>query len=168
MSGGEKQAVAKLNEYRMAIGALPYEHDAKLTKAMKGHISDIASGRTEYGHESKVPGKTSPWDRAVKAGWQGGVGENLAAMGAAQAIEAWFWDGGHGRNNVNPFMDKIGLGEGGNVSGFNNGDGEACVLPRFAPPFSYGKWGEAKNRGVGPRAPSKPESKPKSPFSQKD
>lgn len=166
MSGSDKQCVAKLNEYRMAIGALPYEHDAKLTKAVKGHINDINSGATEYGHESKVPGKRTPSDRAQKAGWTGGVGENLAAMGGMRSVEAWFWDGGHGRNNVNPFMDKIGFADGGGYAGFNNGNG-GCVLPRFAPPFAYGKWGERKMGGVS-SAPSKPEPKPKNPFSQKD
>jgi uncharacterized protein YkwD len=166
MSGGEKQAVSKINEYRMAIGALPYEHDAKLTKAMKDHLNDISSGRTEYGHESKVPGKKTPSDRCRKAGWEGSVSENMAMMGAMQSVECWFWDGGHGRNNVNPFLDKIGLGDGGKISGFDNGSGEPCVLPRFSPPFSYGKWGTRKAGGGGP-APAKPAEKSKSPFSQK-
>jgi hypothetical protein len=137
MSGTDKQAVTALNEYRMALGVLPYEHDPQLTDAIKGHINDIASGRTEYGHMSTVKGKRSPQDRVRLAGWSGGAGENLAAMGPMRAVEAWFWDGGHGRNNVSPHFDKIGFASGG-VSGFNNGSGGDCVLPRFKPPFSYG------------------------------
>ena len=66
-----------------------------------------------------------------------------------------------------PFMDKIGLGDGGSVAGFNNGSGET-LLPRFTPPFTYGKRGTRKSGGGGPAAPSKPEPKSKSPFSQKD
>lgn len=137
MSGTDKQAVTALNEYRMALGVLPYEHDPQLTDAIKGHINDIAAGRTEYGHVSTVKGKRTPGDRVRLAGWKGGAAENLAAMGPLSAVEAWFWDGGHGRNNVSPDYDKIGFASGG-VSGFNNGNGGECVLPRFKPPFSYG------------------------------
>lgn len=138
MSGTDKRAVTALNEYRMALGVLPYEHDPQLTEAIQGHINDIASGRTEYGHTSTVKGKRTPVDRVRLAGWKGGAGENLAAMGPMQAVEAWFWDGGHGRNNVSPHYDKIGFAS-GEVSGFNNGNGGEHVLPRFQPPFSYGR-----------------------------
>jgi len=140
MNGSDKQAVTAINEYRMALGVLPYEHDPLLTDAIKGHIADIASGRTEYGHLSTVSGKRTPQDRARLAGWKWGAGENLASMGAMESVEAWFWDGGHGRNNVSPHDDKVGFATGGGVSGLSNGGGGPLVLPRFKPPFSYGGW----------------------------
>jgi hypothetical protein len=65
------------------------------------------------------------------------VSENLASGGPLGAVEAWFWDGGHGRNNVSPHFSKIGFGSGGG-SGFNNGHSGPTVLPRFKPPFDYG------------------------------
>jgi uncharacterized protein YkwD len=134
MDSGSKKAVTILNEYRMAIGVLPYEHDPLLTQAIQGHQADIASGRTPFAHQSQVPGKASPQDRVAQTGFVGACNENLASMGGAGAVDCWFWDGGHGRNQVNPQMEKIGFGS-GSGGGFNNGRDGKNVVPRPVSPF---------------------------------
>jgi hypothetical protein len=88
-------------------------------------------------------------------------------MGGITAVDCWFWDGGHGRNNVHPAMDKIGFCDarsGG--SGFNNGSQGPCVLPRFSPPFEYGPYGKMKPRKPTPK-PDPKSQRNGSPFSGK-
>jgi uncharacterized protein YkwD len=135
MDSTAKAAVTKLNNYRLSLGILPYEHDPQLTDAVQGHMEDIASGATKFGHMSSVPGKRTPQDRTKAAGFVGRTGENLATPGPDFSIDGWFWDGGHGRNNVNPKFNKVGLGYNGAGSGINNGWADTTVVVRPKAPF---------------------------------
>jgi uncharacterized protein YkwD len=137
MDATSKKAVTAINLNRSCLGVLPYEHDPLLTDAITDHFNDIKSGKTPFGHMSNVPGKRSIQDRCKLAGWNGGAKENLSQGGPLVSVDAWFWDGGHGRNEVSPKHDKIGFGHGSGC-GFNNGYGGDLVIPRPTPPWDFG------------------------------
>jgi uncharacterized protein YkwD len=92
---------------RLGIGALPV--DLKLCAASRDHSKDMAE-RKFFAHESPLPGKKTPWDRAKLAGTTAGA-ENIFAgseVGEA-AIEAWWHSPGHHVNMMAPHK-RVGLG----------------------------------------------------------
>ncbi|MCU0796702.1 MAG: CAP domain-containing protein [Akkermansiaceae bacterium] len=95
--GSMRDFAATLNINRSLLGLLPLKLEEKLSDAAKGHSSDMAR-LGFFAHESPVPGKKSPWDRARVAGFQGNAsGENIF-MGSTSpqaAYDAWFASDGH-------------------------------------------------------------------------
>lgn len=92
-----KEFATILNFNRSILGLTPLLLEEKLSDASKGHSKDMADLEF-FAHESPVPGKKTPWDRAAKAGFQWAAsGENIY-MGSTQASDAytaWFHSDGH-------------------------------------------------------------------------
>lgn len=86
-----------LNGERAVLGLPPMRIEEKLSAAAEDHSKDMAR-LGFFAHESPVPGKKSPWDRARKAGFQGNAsGENIF-MGSTSpqaAYNGWFGSDGH-------------------------------------------------------------------------
>jgi uncharacterized protein YkwD len=86
-----------LNGERDILGLRPLELEEKLSDAAEGHSKDMAR-LGFFAHDSPVPGKKTPWDRAKVAEFKGRAsGENIY-MGSASpqaAYNAWFASDGH-------------------------------------------------------------------------
>ncbi|MCH7224733.1 CAP domain-containing protein [Haloferula sp. A504] len=96
-SGTMKTFAEILNRERLLLGLQPLRMDEKLSDAARGHSEDMAR-LGFFAHESPVPGKKTPWDRAKKAGFEGrGTGENIymGSPEAQAAYDAWFASDGH-------------------------------------------------------------------------
>ncbi len=105
----EAEGVRDLNEMRMLLGLAPCLLDPKLCNAARDHSKDMATQKF-FAHESPVPGKKTPWDRAKLTGTTASA-ENIA-MGMKTPQEAnhgWFLSPGH---HVNMFGDyaRVGIG----------------------------------------------------------
>lgn len=96
-NGSMKSFATIINFERAVIGLPALRIEEKLSDAAAGHSSDMASGGF-FAHESPVPNKKSPSDRAKLAQFKGGMrGENIF-MGSASpqaAYDAWFGSDGH-------------------------------------------------------------------------
>ena len=102
-----------LNTLRMACGLTPLLVDPKLCAAAVGHSADME----QYGffaHQSPLPGKQEPWDRATLAGTTAS-GENIfmGSPAAADAIKGWFLSPGHHKNMFGDRHRRQGLGRSG-------------------------------------------------------
>ncbi|WP_193213501.1 CAP domain-containing protein [Luteolibacter marinus] len=86
-----------LNRERDVCGLTPLRLEEKLSDASKGHSADMAR-LGFFAHESPVPNKKTPWDRARLAGFTGNAsGENIY-MGSTNfqaAYDGWFGSDGH-------------------------------------------------------------------------
>lgn len=95
--GSMKTFATIINFERAVIGLSPLRIEEKLSAAAEGHSSDMASGGF-FDHESPVPNKKSPSDRAALAQFKGNMrGENIF-MGSTvpqEAYDAWFGSDGH-------------------------------------------------------------------------
>lgn len=105
----EAEGVLILNLMRVRLGIGALALDTKLCDASRGHSKDMKE-KSFFAHESPVPGKKTPWDRAKLAGTTAGA-ENIY-MGSpkgADAIEAWWHSPGH---HVNMMAEhrRVGLG----------------------------------------------------------
>lgn len=105
----EARGVRILNRIRVRAGLSALRIDLKLCDASRGHSQDMVE-HGFFAHESPVPGKKSPSDRAAKAGTSGGA-ENIAAgqRSGRGAIDAWWYSPGHHRNMMGGHA-RIGLG----------------------------------------------------------
>jgi uncharacterized protein YkwD len=102
-----------LNAMRIMCGLQPLLIDLKLCEAARLHSSDMESHRF-FSHESPLPGKASPWDRARLAGTTA-CGENIY-MGSSATIDAlrgWFLSPGHHKNMLGETPTRQGLGHSG-------------------------------------------------------
>lgn len=92
-----KEFANLLNRERALLGLPPRILEEKLSDASAGHSSDMAK-LGFFDHDSPVPDKKSPPDRARLAGFAGSfAGENIF-MGSASYAEAyngWFGSDGH-------------------------------------------------------------------------
>jgi uncharacterized protein YkwD len=105
----EARAVLACNLMRQLLGLSVLKIDLKLTAAARDHSKDMAT-LGFFAHESPVPGKTTPWDRAKNFGTSASA-ENIA-MGYADGNAAnlgWFHSPGHHKNMLGGH-DRIGLG----------------------------------------------------------
>lgn len=97
IDGGMREFSIVLNRERDICGLVPLRLEEKLSDAAKGHSGDMAR-LGFFAHESPVPGKKSPWDRAKLAGFTGNAsGENIF-MGSTNfqsAYDGWFGSDGH-------------------------------------------------------------------------
>ena len=95
--GTMKSFAEILNHERLLLGLEALRLEEKLSDAAKGHSGDMAR-LGFFAHESPVPGKKTPWDRAKKAGFEGRAsGENIfmGSTSARAAYDAWFASDGH-------------------------------------------------------------------------
>ena len=106
----EARGIEECNEMRMLVGLNALILDPKLCAAGRDHAKDMAT-KGFFAHESPVPGKTLPWDRAKNFGTSAS-GENIF-MGSSDpnaAIMGWFYSPGHHKNMFSPGQVRIGLG----------------------------------------------------------
>ncbi len=96
----EGEGIRDLNEMRMLLGLDPVLIDPKLHAAARGHSQDMKE-KNFFAHESPVPGKKTPWDRAKLAGTTAGAENIFAGSPSPKAAnEGWFFSPGH---HVNMF-----------------------------------------------------------------
>lgn len=107
----ERRGIRELNEWRLLLDQNALEIDPKLCDASRGHSQDM-SEKGFFAHDSPVPGKRTPSDRARLAGTSGG-GENIHMGSTApeDANKSWFYSPGHHKNMFRPGYKRIGLGQ---------------------------------------------------------
>lgn len=107
----ERDGVREVNEWRLLLGLNALVLDPKLCDASRGHSEDMATGGF-FAHESPVPGKKSPWDRATKSGTKAS-GENIymGSEAPSGANKGWFYSPGHHKNMFGARHTRIGLGQ---------------------------------------------------------
>ena len=110
----EARGIAECNELRMLVGLNALLLDPKLCDAGRDHSKDMAE-KGFFAHESPVPGKKLPWDRAKNFGTTAS-GENIFSGNTDphEANMAWFYSPGHHKNMFSPGHLRIGLGCTGN------------------------------------------------------
>lgn len=108
----EARAVLALNLTRNLLGLPALLIDLRLCATARDHSSDMQTHKF-FAHESPVPGKTTPWDRAKLFGTTAS-GENIA-MGYSdgQAVNmGWFRSPGHHTNMLGSHT-RAGMGQAG-------------------------------------------------------
>ncbi len=106
----ELAGMQALNAMRMMCGLHPLLYDVKLGAAARDHSADMGA-HGFFSHESPLPGKTTPQDRAKLAGTTAS-GENIY-MGSGSpvnALKAWFLSPGHHKNMLSEVHSRQGLG----------------------------------------------------------
>ncbi len=106
----EARAVLALNLTRNLLGLSALVIDPRLCAAARDHSNDMETHQF-FAHESPVPGKATPRERAQRFGTTAS-GENIA-MGHrdGQAVNmAWFRSPGHHRNMLGDHT-RVGLGQ---------------------------------------------------------
>ena len=106
----EREGVRELNEWRLLLGLNALVIDPKLSSACRGHSEDMHTHRF-FAHQSPLPGKQTPWDRAAAAGTKA-RGENIYTGSAkpSSANKGWFYSPGHHKNMFKTSHTRIGLG----------------------------------------------------------
>jgi hypothetical protein len=106
----EFQGVRDLNLTRHVLGLQPLKIDVALCKAARDHSKDMKE-KGFFAHESPIPGKKTPWDRAKRAGTKARA-ENIffGSTDPLRANNSWFHSPGHHKNMLNPAFTVIGLG----------------------------------------------------------
>lgn len=110
----EVKGIEECNLWRLLVGLNACLLDPSLCEAARDHSKDMAE-KGFFAHDSPVPGKTTPWDRAARFGTSAS-GENIF-MGSASAHAAnsgWFYSPGHHKNMFSPGQNRVGLGQHGN------------------------------------------------------
>ncbi|HZN35291.1 MAG TPA: CAP domain-containing protein, partial [Pirellulaceae bacterium] len=105
----EARCVLDLNLTRNLLGLDPLVIDLKLAAAARDHSRDMEEQKF-FDHESPVPGKKTPWDRAEKFGTTAS-GENIAlgTLDGAVVNQMWWHSPGHHRNMLGSHT-RVGLG----------------------------------------------------------
>ncbi len=106
----EVEAIEHFNSMRLLAGLRALKTDTKLCYASRDHSKDMAE-RGFFAHQSPVPGKTTPWDRAKLAGTSARA-ENIfmGSNDGKAANEGWFHSPGHHVNMMNPAHKWVGIG----------------------------------------------------------
>lgn len=101
--------LTNLHRARNGVGAL--KRDTRLGAAARAHSADMVA-RDYFDHVS--PEGTTPSDRARAAGYPGGAGENIAALGggatAFTMFDGWRGSQGHNENMLNGPYETAGMG----------------------------------------------------------
>lgn len=108
----EARAILALNLTRNLLGLKPVVIDLKLCAAARDHSKDMATHKF-FAHESPVPGKKTPWDRAKNFGTSASA-ENIF-MGISDGRAAnlgWFHSPGHHKNMLAEHK-RVGMGRHG-------------------------------------------------------
>ena len=105
----EARCVLDLNLTRNLLGLAALKIDLALAAAARDHSKDMAT-LDFFAHESPVPGKTSPSDRAERFGTTTSA-ENIAmgTLDGAVANEMWWHSPGHHKNMLGEHA-RVGLG----------------------------------------------------------
>jgi uncharacterized protein YkwD len=108
----EARCVLDLNLTRNLLGLAPLRIDLVLAAAARDHSTDMESLHF-FSHDSPVPGKATPFDRAQRAGTTAS-GENIALgmLDGAAANLAWWHSPGHHKNMLGNHA-RVGLGASG-------------------------------------------------------
>lgn len=106
----EARGIEEANLWRLLVGLNALELDPKLCDAARDHSKDMAE-QGFFAHDSPVPGKRTPWDRAKNFGTTAS-GENIYAGSAnpSGANKGWFFSPGHHKNMFGGGHRRIGLG----------------------------------------------------------
>jgi uncharacterized protein YkwD len=110
----EARGIRDLNRMRLLAGLNAFRIDTGLCDAARDHCKDMVT-RKFFAHDSPVPGKKTPWDRAKNFGTTADA-ENItgSATTGAEAIQSWFHSPGHFKNMFNNDA-RIGLGNYGDT-----------------------------------------------------
>ena len=105
----EALGVLDLNCLRLLLGLNALSIDVKLCDAARDHSNDMRT-LGFFAHESPVPGKKTPFDRAAKFGTSASS-ENIAAGQATStaANRGWWYSPGHHKNMLGSHS-RMGLG----------------------------------------------------------
>jgi uncharacterized protein YkwD len=108
----EAETIRALNITRTLLGLPVLAIDLRLCEAARDHSKDMARLKF-FSHESPVPGKTTPADRARLAGSTAGA-ENISTgtPDGKSANDGWFHSPGHHRNQVGNHA-RVGVGRSG-------------------------------------------------------
>jgi uncharacterized protein YkwD len=108
----EARAVLALNLTRNLLGLPSLAIDMKLTAAARDHSKDMEELKF-MAHESPVPGKKTPEDRAARFGTSSS-GENIfqGSRDGNAANRAWFHSPGHFKNMLGDHQ-RVGVGRSG-------------------------------------------------------
>jgi uncharacterized protein YkwD len=106
----ETRCVLDLNLTRNLLGLAALKIDLGLTAAARDHSKDMAT-LGFFAHESPVPGKTGPDDRAKLFGTTASA-ENIAmgTLDGAVANQMWWHSPGHHKNMLGDHT-RVGLGK---------------------------------------------------------
>jgi hypothetical protein len=105
----EYRLVYITNQYRVLMGRAAFKLNVKLCAAAREHSKDMVE-KGFFSHESPLPGKKTPQDRAARHGTSCGA-ENIYAGGAKAdgPFSAWFHSDGHHKNMMGGAAE-IGVG----------------------------------------------------------
>ena len=106
----EARGIDQCNRWRLYLGLNMLELDPKLCAASRDHSKDMAE-KNFFAHESPVPGKKTPWQRAENFRTKASS-ENIF-MGSSNpeaANKGWFFSPGHHKNMFKSGPSRIGLG----------------------------------------------------------
>ncbi len=108
----EARAILATNLTRNLLGLPALMIDLRLCAAARDHSQDMERLKF-FSHDSPVPGKATPWDRAKRFGTTAS-GENIAAgyRDGAAATTGWFHSPGHHKNMLGEHA-RIGVGRSG-------------------------------------------------------
>jgi len=108
----EARCVLDLNLTRNLLGLPPVQIDLTLAIVARDHSADMEHLRF-FSHDSPIPGKATPWDRAKRAGTTASA-ENIAAgtLDGAVANMMWWHSPGHHKNMLGSHS-RVGLGRTG-------------------------------------------------------
>ena len=109
-----KKGVRDLNVMRLIFGKNALAVDEKLCASATDHSKDM-NEKNFFAHESTVPGKKSPWDRARNFGTTAS-GENIAKgmRDSLGANRGWYLSPGHFSNMFSK-KNRVGLGNHGRL-----------------------------------------------------
>jgi len=105
----EARGIRRMNQIRIIAGLRPLRIDLKLCDAARDHSKDMVE-KHFFSHDSPVPGKKTPWDRAKRFGTTAHA-ENIAAGAStgAGAVQQWWHSPGHHTNMMGDHS-RVGLG----------------------------------------------------------
>ncbi len=108
----EARCILDLNLTRNLLGLSPLRIDLALTAVARDHSSDMEQLKF-FSHDSPVFGKTTPWDRAKRAGTSASA-ENIAmgTVDGAVANRMWWHSPGHHKNMLGNHA-RVGVGSTG-------------------------------------------------------
>jgi uncharacterized protein YkwD len=109
----EARCILDLNLMRNLLGLPPLAIDLRLVACGRDHSKDMQE-HNFFEHESPLPGKTEPWDRAKLFGTTAS-GENIykGSTDGARANLAWWHSPGHHKNMLGAEHKRVGVGRTG-------------------------------------------------------
>jgi HEAT repeats/Cysteine-rich secretory protein family len=107
----ERRFARILNDYRVMLGLEPLRQTDPLVLASRKHSQEMQD-LNYFAHESPVAKNRTPGDRARQEGHTGGVLENCAISGDAQAaFDGWYNSSGHHRGLISAGARLLGAGQ---------------------------------------------------------